>query len=187
MISYLFAHCSGGSWRSPHAGGGSGGSIWIETELFDGDGAIDAGGGEGYSGSAGNHGGGGAGGRVAIYYTNNNFIGIVLSNFKFNINFISKTYIKKRVPLVISSFKYYYYYAHNICFDFSCLFIYLFQNRLHFRLTLYKFLSFVHQKQDIHIDIRNNDKVWHNKNRVVMWEKAVRPKNILPLIQKNPA
>ena len=92
---YLFAHYSGGSWRSPHAGGGSGGSIWIETELFDGDGAIDAGGGEGYSGSAGNHGGGGAGGRVAIYYTNNNFIGIVLSNFKFNINFNSKTYIKK--------------------------------------------------------------------------------------------
>ena len=80
MASYLFTHYSGGSWRSPHAGGGSGGSIWIETEVFDGDGAIDAGGGEGYSGSAGDHGGGGAGGRVAIYYTNNNFIGIVLFN-----------------------------------------------------------------------------------------------------------
>ncbi|XP_038052472.1 uncharacterized protein LOC119725183 [Patiria miniata] len=66
---------TGGAYRSPGAGGGSGGSIWIETETLDGDGVIEASGGDGYSGSLSQYGGGGAGGRIAVYYTNNHFIG----------------------------------------------------------------------------------------------------------------
>nr|XP_054759184.1 uncharacterized protein LOC129265193 [Lytechinus pictus] len=62
---------SGGAGTSPNAGGGSGGSIWIETETFNGDGSINALGGDG----EGSGGGGGAGGRGAVYFTYNHFSG----------------------------------------------------------------------------------------------------------------
>jgi hypothetical protein len=65
---------SGGSYQSPHAGGGSGGSIAIHTYVVDGDGSIQVGGGDGYSAST-DHGGGGAGGRMAMYYVQNQFVG----------------------------------------------------------------------------------------------------------------
>ncbi|PIK33353.1 hypothetical protein BSL78_29826 [Apostichopus japonicus] len=61
---------TGGFSRSPNSGGGSGGSIWIQAEYFDGDGTLDIGGGSGDGG-----GGGGAGGFAAIYYTYNHYSG----------------------------------------------------------------------------------------------------------------
>ncbi|WAR26294.1 hypothetical protein MAR_011998 [Mya arenaria] len=65
----------GGNWRSVGSGGGSGGSIHIETYTIDGSGEIDASGGTGYSGSWAPHGGGGGGGRVALYYMYNFYVG----------------------------------------------------------------------------------------------------------------
>ena len=52
-------------------GGGSGGSVFIETESFDGSGVIRAHGGAG--GDSG--GGGGSGGRIAVYYNSSFFSG----------------------------------------------------------------------------------------------------------------
>ncbi|KAK3576662.1 hypothetical protein CHS0354_004947 [Potamilus streckersoni] len=66
---------NGGDWRSVEAGGGSGGSISIETYTIDGGGIIDASGGNGYGGMYASHGGGGGGGRIALYYTYNYYIG----------------------------------------------------------------------------------------------------------------
>gem|GEM_PF-6366148 len=54
-------------------GGGSGGSIWIITKNFIGNGTITAKGGD--RGSGPNEGGGGSGGRIAIYYVNKDFYG----------------------------------------------------------------------------------------------------------------
>ena len=48
-----------------HAGGGSGGSIWVITDTLAGAGSIAADGAIGYA----SEGGGGGGGRVAVYYT----------------------------------------------------------------------------------------------------------------------
>jgi hypothetical protein len=47
-----------------HAGGGAGGSIWINTDTLAGSGSIASDGGIGYA----TEGGGGGGGRVAVYY-----------------------------------------------------------------------------------------------------------------------
>lgn len=70
-----FLHALGGSWRSIEGGGGSGGCIYIETSTIDGDGVVNATGGDGYAGSQAEHGGGGGGGRVAMYYIHNYFVG----------------------------------------------------------------------------------------------------------------
>ena len=66
---------NGGDWRSPQAGGGSAGSIFIHTRTLDGAGVIEASGGKGYDGPLTSHGGGGSGGRVALYYKVNNYVG----------------------------------------------------------------------------------------------------------------
>ena len=66
---------TGGAWRSVGSGGGSGGSIHIETYTIDGNGEIDASGGAGYGGTWAPHGGGGGGGRVALYYMYNFYVG----------------------------------------------------------------------------------------------------------------
>ena len=65
----------GGSWgfNAQFGGGGSGGSIWIETEGLLGSGNIGANGGNSGGGSAG----GGGGGRIAIYYDTDTFTGSV--------------------------------------------------------------------------------------------------------------
>ncbi|MCF7668638.1 MAG: hypothetical protein K9N48_02560, partial [Verrucomicrobia bacterium] len=52
-----------------HQGGGSGGTVWIETGVMDGTGIIRANGG----GVNGYGGGGGGGGRVAVYYGSGDF------------------------------------------------------------------------------------------------------------------
>lgn len=70
LFSFLSLPYKGGFSRSPNSGGGSGGSIWIQAEYFDGDGTLDIGGGSGDGG-----GGGGAGGFAAIYYTYNHYSG----------------------------------------------------------------------------------------------------------------
>ncbi|RLC36706.1 hypothetical protein DRH27_04830, partial [Candidatus Falkowbacteria bacterium] len=49
-------------------GGGSGGSVWINTETIEGSGTITANGGVGYNANCG----GGGGGRIAIYFSCNN-------------------------------------------------------------------------------------------------------------------
>ena len=67
--------CTGGDYRSVEAGGGSGGSLWLECSRFDGDGMFTVDGGDGYGGALSAHGGGGAGGRFAIYYEWNDFVG----------------------------------------------------------------------------------------------------------------
>jgi len=66
---------AGGSWKSIHAGGGSGGSVFIRTTALDGSGVVDVCGGEGFGGTHSAHGGGGAGGRIALYYVNNFYVG----------------------------------------------------------------------------------------------------------------
>ena len=66
---------NGGDWRSPQAGGGSAGGIFIHTKTIDGAGVIEASGGGGYDGPLTSHGGGGSGGRVALYYKVNNYVG----------------------------------------------------------------------------------------------------------------
>ena len=49
------------------AGGGSGGSIWIYTNVVKGYGRLTANGGDGYT-HATNPGSGGGGGRIALYF-----------------------------------------------------------------------------------------------------------------------
>lgn len=60
--------------RSPRAGtgGGSGGSVWIQSEYFSGRGTIEANGGDGLGG-----GGGGGGGRIAAVCSNNTYTGSI--------------------------------------------------------------------------------------------------------------
>lgn len=53
-----------------HGGGGSGGSIYVETSILNGTGIFEANGG---NGSGINQGGGGGGGRIALYMTEGNF------------------------------------------------------------------------------------------------------------------
>ncbi|MFB6115951.1 MAG: hypothetical protein ABEK10_00420, partial [Candidatus Nanosalina sp.] len=60
----------------PDGGGGSGGSIWIQTGTFSGSGTITANGGRGGHGD-GEDGGNGAGGRVSIQASNNQYDGTV--------------------------------------------------------------------------------------------------------------
>ncbi|KAI8479532.1 hypothetical protein Bbelb_427220 [Branchiostoma belcheri] len=83
-------------WWKVGVGGsrrGSGGSIWLETHIFDGDGVVDVSGGDGYMGQGSAAGGGGAGdeqqctthttttqyGSVRVYYTYNHYIGQFLA------------------------------------------------------------------------------------------------------------
>ncbi len=56
--------------ESPSATGGSGGSIYITTSVWDGNGSIQSNGGNGNSA-----GGSGGGGRIAVYYSSNNYTG----------------------------------------------------------------------------------------------------------------
>lgn len=58
--------------RSPRngTGGGSGGSIWIQSKLFSGRGTIQANGGDGLG-----YGGGGGGGRIAAVFSNSTYTG----------------------------------------------------------------------------------------------------------------
>ncbi|HNQ68782.1 MAG TPA: T9SS type A sorting domain-containing protein [Bacteroidales bacterium] len=64
------------------SGGGSGGSIWINTSDLDGSGAdISALGGDGGNPSGGYDGGGGGGGRIAIYYDTDNSTSFTYSAF----------------------------------------------------------------------------------------------------------
>ena len=65
----------GGDWGSVASGGGSGGTIHIETYTIDGSGQIDASGGAGYDGSFAPDGGGGGGGRMTLYYMYNFYVG----------------------------------------------------------------------------------------------------------------
>ena len=61
----------GGSYDAEiNHGGGSGGSIYINTTTFGGEGMIDVTGGDGN-----NNGGGGCGGRIAVYYHSSSFTG----------------------------------------------------------------------------------------------------------------
>lgn len=57
------------------AGAGSGGSIWIHTEQFDGQGALNADGGDVYSRGTTDKGGGGGGGRIFVSYVSKGFSG----------------------------------------------------------------------------------------------------------------
>jgi hypothetical protein len=57
---------NGETYNDIYVGGGSGGSIWIDTNTLVGNGTITANGGN--SPGAGNPAGGGAGGRIALYY-----------------------------------------------------------------------------------------------------------------------
>src|SRR5690606_29963469 len=57
-----------GASGSSHAGGGSGGSIWVRVDTLSGAGAMNANGGNARSGYSGS---GGGGGRVAVYYGEN--------------------------------------------------------------------------------------------------------------------
>ena len=66
---------AGGDWRSIHAGGGSGGSVFIKATILDGSGLVDVSGGSGFGGVQLPHGGGGAGGRIALYYIYNFYVG----------------------------------------------------------------------------------------------------------------
>jgi uncharacterized repeat protein (TIGR01451 family) len=61
------------SWR----GGGSGGSIYIKTNVLKGSGIISANGGNSGPGGSGSNPGGGGGGRIAIYYNENLFSGSI--------------------------------------------------------------------------------------------------------------
>jgi hypothetical protein len=61
---------NGGEGLVPHAGGGSGGSVWIHCELVTGYGKVTAYGGAGHTHSR-TPGGGGAGGRVSMYFGKN--------------------------------------------------------------------------------------------------------------------
>ena len=61
------------SWR----GGGSGGSIYIKTNILGGSGLISANGGNSGPGGSGYNPGGGGGGRIAIYYNENFFSGTI--------------------------------------------------------------------------------------------------------------
>ena len=65
--------CSGLPGTSSTSGGGSGGSLWIETNLMQGYGQMQVNGGDGKrsSSSLNHHGGGGAGGRIAVYFKRN--------------------------------------------------------------------------------------------------------------------
>lgn len=63
--------CKGGVYAGgKNHGGGSGGSIFINTTTFGGEGMIDASGGPGET-----DGGGGSGGRIAVYYRSSSFTG----------------------------------------------------------------------------------------------------------------
>ena len=78
-----FILAKGGHYRSVGAGGGSGGSIHIETYTVDGAGTVDTSGGDGYHGHVGNRqGGGGGGGRLTLYHKYNFFVG--KANFYMN-------------------------------------------------------------------------------------------------------
>lgn len=72
----LFA--DGGAAYGPRAGGGAGGSVYVSTAAFTGQGNFLARGGSVPTGSNCT-GGGGAGGRIAIHYTSKGFIGSVLA------------------------------------------------------------------------------------------------------------
>jgi hypothetical protein len=65
--------CGTGSGEKA-AGGGAGGSIWLETSLLSGGGLVCAKGGEGFDGSCAD-GGGGSGGRIRVIYSNSSFDG----------------------------------------------------------------------------------------------------------------
>ena len=73
----------GGAWRSVQAGGGSGGSIYVQANWISGDGLLDVSGGAGYAGGHAPHGGGGGGGRGALYYCHNHFVGRVYYDISF--------------------------------------------------------------------------------------------------------
>ncbi len=60
----------GSDGEGDYAGGGSGGSVHLQANLFAGSGSISARGGVG-----GSHGGGGGGGRIALYYNRSTFTG----------------------------------------------------------------------------------------------------------------
>lgn len=59
--------------KAVNSGGASGGSIWLMSEMFAGNGVITASGGSGKY--LGNSGGGGGGGRLSITFTNTSFSG----------------------------------------------------------------------------------------------------------------
>ena len=59
---------NGASGSAAYAGGGSGGSIWVDTASLSGSGRFEANGGTGNN----NSGGGGGGGRIAVYYAQAN-------------------------------------------------------------------------------------------------------------------
>ena len=65
--------CNGSPGVQSSSGGGSGGSIWIETNLVLGYGSMQVNGGDGKEGPGTRyyHGGGGAGGRIAVYFKSN--------------------------------------------------------------------------------------------------------------------
>ena len=67
--------CRGLSGSGPRAGGGAGGSVYIEVDTISGLGTISVQGGDVPPGIITCGGGGGAGGRAAIHYNEDNFIG----------------------------------------------------------------------------------------------------------------
>lgn len=68
----LDANGKDGASNDRGGGGGAGGSIWIDADVFNGTGTISTNGGYGTSGLLGGC-GGGAGGRIAIYYGSGTF------------------------------------------------------------------------------------------------------------------
>ena len=89
------------------AGGGSGGSIWVETSTLDGDGTIDVSGGAGYGGPHAPHGGGGGAGRLAVYYKWNHYVGqsqVKLPTFPWRILLASFYYCSYIISLAVGLF-----------------------------------------------------------------------------------
>lgn len=67
---------NGNNASKANAGGGSGGSIWLNAQSLAGSGSFTANGGSGASG----RGGGGGGGRIAVYANTNSFFGSAVSS-----------------------------------------------------------------------------------------------------------
>lgn len=81
----IYANGTNGTFDASYiraSGGGSGGSIWINTSDLSGTGAdISVNGGDGGNPSGGYDGGGGGGGRIAIYYDTDNSTSFTYSAF----------------------------------------------------------------------------------------------------------
>jgi len=81
---------------------GSGGSIWLDTNIISGTGTITSNGGDTYDNAYQYHGGPGSGGRIALYYD---------TNIDFDLNNIQSYGGILRISLPNSNFPYYRYFS----------------------------------------------------------------------------